>query len=129
MATASLMFSNGTAAYTISGAPITNGNSANVLLNTSAGLVTFSSSNSYGGGTIISGGTLVAGNNTALGTGAVSMNSPGVLDFTTTAPSIGGLSGSGVVVFGAGAKHQPYCHGRRRSLAAAFRRSQRAPAA
>ena len=45
-----------------------------------AGLVTFNSSNTYNGGTAISGGTLVAGANTALGSGAVNISGPGMLD-------------------------------------------------
>ena len=86
---ASLEFSNGgTSSYTFSGAPIAG--SAAVQLDASAGLVTFSSSNTYGGGTTISGGTLVAGGNTALGTGSVTVNSPGVLDLLTSRPSING---------------------------------------
>ena len=100
VATAGLTFSNGATSYSFSGAPITNGNSASVTLTSGAGLVTFGSSNSYGGGTIINGGTLVSGANLALGSGGVTVNSPGVLDFTSRAPSITALGGGGNVVLG-----------------------------
>ena len=82
-----VQFTANTTPYSFSGGGITG--SATVALGGS-GLVTFSNSNSFGGGTAISSGTLVAANNAALGTGSVTVNAPGVLDFVTAAPAISG---------------------------------------
>ena len=80
----SVQFTNNTLAYSFSGGAITG--TAPVLLS-GTGFVTFSSSNSYSGGTTISAGTLVAAANAALGSGAVNVGVGGTLDFVIAAPS------------------------------------------
>ena len=82
----------------------------NGIVETGNGILTLIASNTYTGSTTISGGTLVAANNNALNSGTITLNpaSAATLAFTTTAPSIGGLSSSGAgtstVVLGAGGK-------------------------
>ena len=123
----SLTFSNGTTPYSFSGASISG--TASVTLGSSAGSVTLSNSNGYTGGTTVSGGTLVANNNTALGSGAVSVNAPGMLDFTSASPSITSLSGSGSIVLGTPSQSTNLIiTGSATALAAPYRRT-RAPAA
>ena len=67
------------------------------LATTGTGMLTLSGSSNYSGGTTISSGTLVAANNSALGTGAVTISpaATATLDFISAAPSISGLGTSG----------------------------------
>ena len=58
------------------------------------------------------------------------MNAPGVLDLITTAPSIGGLSGNGSLVFGVASQSTNLTvNGGGSPLAAAFHRLLRVPPA
>ena len=90
-----VQFSRSATPYSFTGAPISG---AGYVALSGSSLVTFSSSNTYSGGTTISTGTLVAGNNAALGTGSVTVNTPGVLDFNTATPSITSFTGNGNIV-------------------------------
>ncbi len=60
-------------------------------------VLTLNGANGYQGGTSITGGTLKMGSATALGTGGVTITTPGILDVNATGPSIPGISGSGTV--------------------------------
>ncbi len=63
----------------------------------SGGETTLSGANSYTGGTTVAYGTLKFGNATALGSGPIAVNSSGKLDLAGYAPTVVGLSGSGVI--------------------------------
>ncbi len=91
---ASVLFTNNTAAYSFSGGAISG--TASVTLS-GTGLVTFSNSNTYTGGTTISAGTLQVGSGGATGTpgsGAVADN--GALVFNLSGPATFGGAISGV---------------------------------
>lgn len=71
----SIIVSNTTTSYTLSGGNITGGSS---LFKYGTGLLTVSSSNSFSGGTVINGGTIIFTNDVAnvsgLGSGAITLN-------------------------------------------------------
>jgi autotransporter-associated beta strand protein len=67
------------------------------LAKVGTGTLTLSSSNAYSGGTTITGGVLQIGGASVLGTGAVVITSPGLLDVNGFNTSIGALSGNGTV--------------------------------
>ncbi len=81
--------------------PLQNGNAGatpSTLIETGAGVLNLTASNSYSGGTIINGGTLEAGNLNALQSGVVTDNvAVGGLAFSSGlgTANLGGLSGSG----------------------------------
>ena len=54
-------------------------------------------SNTYQGGTSITAGTLQMGNGTVLGSGAVTITSPGILNVNGTAANVPGVNGTGIV--------------------------------
>jgi autotransporter-associated beta strand protein len=80
----------------IFGSSIAAGNTAG-LVKIGNGMLTLSGSNGYTGGTTVGGGTLVAASNSALSSGTVVLASSNAtaLIFTSAAPSIGSLAGSG----------------------------------
>ncbi|MCC7518125.1 MAG: autotransporter-associated beta strand repeat-containing protein [Verrucomicrobiae bacterium] len=76
-----------------------------VISNTGSASVTLAGNNSYAGGTRVAAGTLQAASASALGTGAVSVASGGVLQFkmgTTSTNNSGPISGDGLVDFNSG---------------------------
>ena len=97
---AMVTFTNNTTPYTFSGGGIS---ALAIIALNGSGSVTFNSANTYSGGTTINAGVLTAGNNTALGTGIVSVGASGTVNFMTAAPSIGGLGGAGSIVLGSAA--------------------------
>ncbi len=90
---ASVTFTNGATPYAFSGAAISG--TASVTLGVLAGSVTFNSPNAYSGGTTVNGGTLTAAADAALGSGPLSLNFAGMVNFTSPAPTVNGLGGSG----------------------------------
>ena len=82
--------------YVINGASI--GGATTVLTKSGAGPVTINTSNTYGGGTVITGGTLVAVQPTSLGTGPVTLGGgtlrlvSSLVGFGGTSPNVSGTS-------------------------------------
>jgi autotransporter-associated beta strand protein len=69
----------------------------------SGGVLTFSTPNTYSGGTIINGSTLTSGvNNALLPTGNLTVNSPGVFNLNNFNQNVAALAGSGSIVLGSG---------------------------
>jgi len=64
------------------------------LTKSAAGTLTLSGANTYSGATTVSTGVLSLGNNLALQNSALVTTGAGTVAFTTTTPTIGGLSGS-----------------------------------
>jgi autotransporter-associated beta strand protein len=75
---------------------------AGEIVKTGVGLLQLSGSNSYAGGTDVTAGTLQLGNNSALGSGALAVNS-GVLDLAGFSPTVLALSGSAGTITNSGA--------------------------
>jgi fibronectin-binding autotransporter adhesin len=67
------------------------------LTKSGSGVLNVSGVNNYTGATVINGGTLQLGNASALGTGALTVNSGGLLDFYGNALSRAAIAGSGIV--------------------------------
>jgi fibronectin-binding autotransporter adhesin len=90
---------NGTLKFNLAGSYAFSGtiNGTGNVVQSGAGTTTLNSANTYQGGTTISNGTLQLGNATALGTGAVTLNSPGILDVNGTGPTVPGVTGSGTI--------------------------------
>jgi autotransporter-associated beta strand protein len=88
-------FNNAASSYTFSGASIS-GTGA-VVLNPTAGSVSFNSANAYGGATLINGGNLILGNSGAAQNSTVIENINNGLLFAlgNTTVTLGGLSGGG----------------------------------
>jgi autotransporter-associated beta strand protein len=82
------------------GAVSANLSGAAALTMTGPGLLCLAGTNTYAGGTVVSGGTLQVGTSLALGstTGALAIDSGGVLDLFGCNPVVGNLSGSGTIV-------------------------------
>ena len=102
---ASITFNNSIVPYSFSGAAISG--TGSVLLSSSAGSVTFSSSNSYTGGTIVNGGALTVGDDNAISGGSLSLAAAGTVNFISLNPSIVGLAGAGSIVLGNAAAAPP----------------------
>ncbi len=72
-------------------------NGSGSVVQSGAGITTLGAANGYQGGTSITAGTLKMGNATALGTGSVTITSPGILDVNATGPTLPGIAGNGTV--------------------------------
>ncbi|HTQ37772.1 MAG TPA: autotransporter-associated beta strand repeat-containing protein, partial [Pirellulales bacterium] len=91
---------NGTISFNRSNSYTFSGNITGTgkVVQAGSGITTLNgTSDGYQGGTQITGGTLKMGTATALGTGSVSITSPGTLDVNATSPTLPGVSGSGTV--------------------------------
>ena len=83
---------NGTGVGTLVLGGVNDNGGGFVLTKNGLGNLTISGSSNYSGGLVVNGGIVTAGQSSALGTGAVTLNS-GVLSFATGAPSSTGFSG------------------------------------
>jgi autotransporter-associated beta strand protein len=103
-ATNELIVNAASAAVAIA-APIVNGGAAGTLIKTATGTLALSSANTYSGGTFVHGGNLLVRNDSALGTGALTLNGSSSLNLTNGAVSTLSVGGTLNIGGGGGTKN------------------------